>query len=179
MKEPAKFTVFSTKWGYFALAGMASAGISAAVLPHSDKKQAESRIREKSAAQIPDESLFLILKSQIQQYFEGEFTDFSDVKVNLTGISNFQEDVLTAARKIESGQTVSYKELAEMANHPNASRAVGTALSKNPIPLIIPCHRIIRSDGTTGEFSSGAEMKKKLLEHEKKVILLCKQNKKY
>lgn len=170
MKEPAKFTVFPTKWGYFALAGTVSGGVSAAVLPLPDKQQAESRIRERSAARIRDESPFLTLKSLIKQYFEGEFTDFSDVKLNLDGLSDFQKRVLFAARGVKFSETVSYKELADISGHRSACRAAGTALSKNPIPLIIPCHRIIRSDGTVGEFSSGSEMKKKLIEHEKSVM---------
>ncbi|MCL4468252.1 MAG: MGMT family protein, partial [Deltaproteobacteria bacterium] len=69
---------------------------------------------------------------------------------------------------IPYGRTLSYKQLASALGRPNASRAVGNSLGKNPVPIIIPCHRIIKTDGSTGGYSSGAAMKKKLLGIEKK-----------
>jgi len=170
MKEQAKFTVFRTKWGYFALAGTEAAGISAAVLPTKHKKEAEKQIRKRTDTRIADESPFSVLKRRILDYFEGKRADFSDVPVDLHSLSRFEQKVLSTARKIKFGQTISYCELAEWAGHPRAARAVGNALSKNPVPLIIPCHRIIRSDGTPGKFSSGSKLKKKLIEHEKKIV---------
>lgn len=71
--------------------------------------------------------------------------------------------------KIPLGETLSYKELAKRIGHPRALRAVGKALKENPFPLIIPCHRVVKSSGELGGYSKGKELKKKLLELEKEI----------
>ena len=78
-------------------------------------------------------------------------------------VTPFQEKVLLATLEIPRGRTLSYKVLAEKIGHPKAFRAVGTALKKNPLPLIIPCHRVIRSDGDIGRYSNGGTIKKRRL----------------
>ena len=102
---------------------------------------------------------------QIEQYFTGK-RKVIDVPVTYSG-SAFKKAVLSQIRSIEYGQTSSYKELAMAAGYPDANRAVGTACKTNPLPLIIPCHRVIRSDWSLGEFVGGKEMKKTLIELEK------------
>ena len=79
------------------------------------------------------------------------------------GLTSFQKRVLFATLAIPKGQTSTYKQIASRIGHPNAYRAVGTALKKNPLPIIIPCHRVIRSDGTLGNYSGGGTRKKALL----------------
>ena len=69
------------------------------------------------------------------------------------GLTKFQIEVLLATLKIPKGRTATYKEIARMAGYPRAYRAVGTSLRKNPLPIIIPCHRVIRSDGSLGKYS--------------------------
>ncbi len=81
-------------------------------------------------------------------------------KYNLT---NFQIDVLLATLKIPKGSVSTYRDLALAIKRTNANRAVGTALKKNPLPIIIPCHRVIKSDGTLGNYSYGGVHKKYLL----------------
>lgn len=78
----------------------------------------------------------------------------------------FQEKVLLAIQKIPFGQTESYKGIAELAGHPNAMRAVGSACKRNPFPLLIPCHRVISSNGEIGGFAMDLEIKRRLLEFE-------------
>jgi len=78
-------------------------------------------------------------------------------KHNLT---NFQRRVLFATLTIPKGQTRTYKQIASKIGRPNAYRAVGTALKRNPLPIIIPCHRVIKSDGTLGNYSSGGTKRK-------------------
>jgi O-6-methylguanine DNA methyltransferase len=75
---------------------------------------------------------------------------------------------LSKCRYVRFGQTITYTQLAEKIGRPLAARAVGNALAKNPLPLIIPCHRIIRSDGSAGKFSTagGSKLKRKLIKHE-------------
>ncbi len=81
-------------------------------------------------------------------------------KNNLT---DFQIDVLLATMKIPKGEVATYKEVARMAGHPNAYRAAGTALRKNPLAPMIPCHRVIKSDGSLGNYSSGGTKRKKAI----------------
>ena len=69
-------------------------------------------------------------------------------------------------RQIPAGQTISYGQLANLTGHPGAARAVGSICKHNPLPIIIPCHRIIKSNGSLGEYAFGAELKKQLLHHE-------------
>lgn len=78
----------------------------------------------------------------------------------------FQIQVMQALCKIPFGQTVSYKELAELCGCPRGARAVGNACGRNPFPLFVPCHRVIHSDGHIGGFAGGSEIKRRLLEFE-------------
>ncbi len=93
-----------------------------------------------------------------------------DVQLNgqlrLIGGTKFQRAVWEAMRSIPLGGTVSYGELARKAGYPGAARAVGQAVGHNPIPLLIPCHRVIASDGTLGGFGGGPELKRALLKQE-------------
>ncbi len=80
--------------------------------------------------------------------------------------SRFARDVYKATAEIAPGSTASYGEIAERAGYPGASRAVGGAMSRTPVPLFVPCHRVIRSDGRLGGFGGGIELKRRLLRHE-------------
>lgn len=84
--------------------------------------------------------------------------------------SPFQAEILNAARAIPFGTTVSYAELAAATCSPKAVRAVGTALATNPLPIVIPCHRVIRSDGELGGYRGGEQLKASLLEFERKAL---------
>jgi methylated-DNA-[protein]-cysteine S-methyltransferase len=90
-------------------------------------------------------------------------SDGSALTVDLRHCAPFQREVLTATRSVPLGQTRSYGWVAEQIGNPNAVRAVGTALGTNPVPLVIPCHRIVRSDGQPGAYLFGADRKQKLL----------------
>lgn len=105
------------------------------------------------------------LARAISRYFEGSRVSFKNVQVALPGFSGFGRMVLEWLCGAEWGTTVTYKDIASSVGHPGAARAIGVIMSKNPIPLIIPCHRVIRSDGGLGGFSGpgGVEMKKKML----------------
>ncbi len=108
----------------------------------------------------------------VMEYLNNSIPDLSPIKLSLEGYTDFQRSVLEAARKIPRGHTVSYKDLAEMSGHPNAIRAVATVMRNNPFPLIIPCHRVIRSDGTIGGFAGQhtgkmVKLKRQLLDLEK------------
>lgn len=106
---------------------------------------------------------------QLIAYFEGKLLEFN-YPINIQGLSNFDKKVLDLTRKIPYGHTVTYKLMAEKIN--TSPRAIGQALRRNPIPIIIPCHRVIKSDGTQGGYSLGIEVKKWLIEHERSVSLV-------
>jgi O-6-methylguanine DNA methyltransferase len=101
-------------------------------------------------------------REELREYLAGQRTFFS-VPVDLAGIGDFQARVLAEAARIPYGETASYAELARRIDHPRASRAVGNALGANPVPIVIPCHRIIRGDGSWGHYAFGGGMKTALL----------------
>src|SRR5205809_652763 len=107
---------------------------------------------------------------QLQAYFRGELKEF-DVSLAMGG-TDFQLRVWNALRKIPYGETISYAQLAGRIGNPQAVRAVGLANGSNPIPIIVPCHRVIGSDGSLTGFGGGLSTKKKLLELESKQLRL-------
>jgi methylated-DNA-[protein]-cysteine S-methyltransferase len=112
----------------------------------------------------PDTTALVEVVEQLQSYFAGERKNF-DLALILQG-TDFQKTVWNALRKIPYGETISYKELAEMIGSPKAVRAVGAANGANPMPIIIPCHRVIGNDGSLTGFGGGLPLKKQLLELE-------------
>lgn len=104
--------------------------------------------------------------SQLDDYFNGRLKAFN-IEMTLIG-TEFQKQVWSELAKVPYGTTISYGELAQKIGNPKASRAVGMANGKNPIPIIIPCHRVIGKDGTLTGFGGGLDVKQTLLELEKK-----------
>jgi methylated-DNA-[protein]-cysteine S-methyltransferase len=104
---------------------------------------------------------------RLKHYFMGEPVVFKE-GLDLTGATKFQLEVYEAACRIPFGETRTYGELAKEIGNPGAARAVGQALGANPLPIIIPCHRVVAADGGLGGFSGGIDTKKKLLAMEKK-----------
>ena len=172
MQKTVKYVIFKTKWGYFGLAGKKFA-LCRTQLPGPEPKRIESRLLKNLPGAQFDETYFKMLQKQITAYFEGYCVNFStDIPIVLDGISAFSRKVLTACRKIEFGQMITYSGLAKKVGQPAASRAVGNALAQNPMPLIIPCHRVLRTDGKMGGFSApgGISFKKRMLTLEQKAI---------
>jgi methylated-DNA-[protein]-cysteine S-methyltransferase len=107
------------------------------------------------------------LTHAIKSYFAGEFAAIDALPVQTAG-RPFQREVWRALRKIPCGVTVSYATLAERINRPTAVRAVGLANGSNPVGIVVPCHRVIGSNGSLTGYGGGIERKRWLLEHEKK-----------
>jgi methylated-DNA-[protein]-cysteine S-methyltransferase len=105
------------------------------------------------------------IKAQFEAYFKGELREF-DLKTDFILGTPFEREVWISLKKIRYGETRSYKWLAEKIKRPNAARAVGRALTKNPLPIVLPCHRIIESDNSLGGYSFGADKKRRLLDME-------------
>lgn len=100
-------------------------------------------------------------------YFENRSPKpFPWERFDLSAVSPFQKKVYRALWEIPFGKTRSYQEVAQALGKPKAARAVGQANKRNPIPILIPCHRVISTDGTIGGYSCGIGMKRKLLKHE-------------
>ncbi len=168
MKKTVKYTIFNTKWGYFGLAAEEKT-LLGTILPLPNPKKAESLILKKYPNAEYQKYLLKPLQKKITAYFQGRRTDFNSIPILLDGLKPFTISVLTACRNIPYSRTISYSKLAQKIHCPKAARAVGNALAQNPLPLIIPCHRVVRSDGSCGNFSAagGKKLKKKLLKLEK------------
>lgn len=124
------------------------------------------KMAEKKAAGEAPEGLALKVFRELDEYFEGKRKTF-DIPLRTHGTA-FQEKVWAALRAIPYGEVRSYKEVAEAIGHPRAYRAVGMANNANPIFIIVPCHRVIGSDGSLTGYGGGLPMKKALLSLEKK-----------
>lgn len=126
----------------------------------------EGKARVKLGKDWVENSLaFMDVQAQLEGYFKGRLKKF-DLALELSG-TGFQKRVWKELEKVPYGTTVSYGELAKRTGNPKACRAVGMANGKNSIPIVIPCHRVIGKDGSLTGFSSGLDIKKRLLELEK------------
>jgi methylated-DNA-[protein]-cysteine S-methyltransferase len=105
------------------------------------------------------------VRRALDRYFAGKRLDFS-VAVDLTGLPVFQRRVLDATARIPAGRVASYAQIAAQAGSPRASRAAGNALHNNPVAIIVPCHRVLRADGSLGGYGGGLPIKEWLLAHE-------------
>jgi methylated-DNA-[protein]-cysteine S-methyltransferase len=186
MSEALIISIFRTKWGYFGLAATEN-GLLKTCLPLKSRSAVEKEMVEVARMGIgcshqsslkgwyykePSFPMWLKpLEQNIKAYFEGTYTNsFEDIRVDLSTVNPLTRTVLTACQKISYGQKVTYTEMAKLAAKPQAIRAVATAVANNPMPLIIPCHRVIRADGGIGGFSApgGTKYKKRLLDLEKR-----------
>lgn len=107
---------------------------------------------------------------QLRQYFQGSRKEFN-LPLQIEG-GDFQMSVLRVLQNIPYGETRTYGQIADAVARPGSARAVGNALNRNPLPIILPCHRVIRADGTTGGYAGGSAMKRFLLESESRDILV-------
>ena len=105
-------------------------------------------------------------RSQLDDYFEGELREF-DFPLDWRLTKGFRRDVLRQTSAIPYGHTSSYAEMADRAGSPRAVRAAGSALATNPLPIVVPCHRVLRSDGKVGAYLGGTDMKESLLRMER------------
>ena len=110
---------------------------------------------------IFNEKPFAVVRQQLEEYFAGERTVF-DLPLHLSG-TDFQVQVLQELQRIPYGETTSYGEIAKRIGRPKAMRAVGAANGRNPIPIIVPCHRVIGSSGDLTGFGGGLDTKEALL----------------
>jgi methylated-DNA-[protein]-cysteine S-methyltransferase len=138
-------------------------GLARVAFAHEDHDAVLERLAEQISPRIlHDPSALDSVARELDEYFTGARRAF-DVSVDLRLAQGFRLEVLTKLPSVGYGHTVSYGSLAADLGRPRASRAVGTACATNPVPLVVPCHRVVRADGSTGEYAGGAEMKRVLL----------------
>lgn len=118
------------------------------------------------AAPVHDEAASAELIAQLDEYFDGSRREF-DVELDWGDVGGFTREALEAVRTIPYGETASYGEVAVLAGRPRAHRAVGTACARTPFSLIVPAHRVVRADGSIGEYGGHPEVKRALLDLER------------
>jgi methylated-DNA-[protein]-cysteine S-methyltransferase len=110
------------------------------------------------------------VRKELDQYFNGKRTSFS-LQIDWQLSHGFRQMVLqTLFSQVHVGEVVSYGELARWVGHPRAGRAVGSAMATNPVPIVVPCHRVLQSGGKIGNYGGGVQMKRQLLTHEGAVL---------
>lgn len=161
------YSIFKTRWGWFGLLGD-NDGLRRTCLPLADKDAVLFHLLANSEEAPTQIKTFGDCQEQVKAYFDGQRVDFSGVAVEVSGFGAFEQAVLRTLRGIRYGQTTDYTDLAARSGRPRAIRAAANAVAKNPLPLIIPCHRILRKDGSLGGFSApgGIDTKKRLLDLE-------------
>ena len=166
--ENCRYNIFRTRWGWFGLLG-SDKGLLRTYLPARGKEAVIKQILTDAPYAKQSKTSFSVLEKRIFAYYEGNAADFQDVSVCLESFSEFQRHILTTLRNITYSQKISYSDLAKAAGNPGAARAIGSVMAKNPLPLIIPCHRVIKADGTPGQFSApgGTKTKIRMLKQEK------------
>ena len=162
-------TVFETAVGWVGIAWN-DRGVTAMQLPDRDRASTERRLIHKSDG-VPVQRFPAFVKDAIRRitrHLEGKSADLKKIPLDLDGVTPFRKRVYDEARRIPAGETRTYGELAAAAGSPGAARAVGSAMANNPVAILVPCHRVLGSNGIGG-FSSpgGLETKRKLLAVEK------------
>ncbi|TIS56752.1 methylated-DNA--[protein]-cysteine S-methyltransferase [Mesorhizobium sp.] len=164
----AGHAVFETALGFMGIA-WSEAGLTRLCLPQRNRDAVERRLLRHAGiagqAARPEPQWVTELIASIKAYAAGEDVDFSAVPVDLAGVDDFRLAIYDAARKLAFGETTTYGELARRAGHAGLARETGAALGANPVPLVIPCHRILAAGGKIGGFSApgGSTTKEKML----------------
>lgn len=122
-----------------------------------DVRHAEQADSPESVARVP---VLLQARQELEEYFAGRRRTFA-VPLDLTGLPPFTRHVLEVLRGVPCGETLSYGELAQRTGNPRAARAVGRAMAVNPLPIVIPCHRVVAAGGKPGGYSGGGGLQTK------------------
>jgi len=158
------YTALETDLGWMALVASA-AGLQRVVLPQSTRSIALQLALEGLGGAVADSPAFGDLAERMKRYLRGQRVAFDD-RLDPGRATAFMRVVWEASRCIPYGETRSYSWVAACVGKPRAARAVGQTMSRNPVPIVVPCHRVVNKDGGLGGFGGGVEMKRRLLELE-------------
>jgi len=162
------YTVFKTRLGYVGIV-KTLLGVHTIILPKSSAKEALKELKGSFEDNlVKDDKGLKEIKKKFLDYFFGKPVRF-DETLDLSDATDFEKRVWSLVSTIPRGQVRSYDFVAKSMGDPSAKRAVGQALAHNRLPIIIPCHRVTQKSGDIGGFSSGVEMKRKLLKIEGRV----------
>jgi len=160
------YTFFDTRLGTF-YAAFTPKGICGLSLSCRSEEEFVERLERRFGVEpVRDDSYVRSLLRAVNAYLRGEKVQWG-FSIDVSDATEFQKDAWMEARRIPYGATISYGELARRIGKPKAARAVGGAMSANPILLIIPCHRVVGSDGSLTGFGCGLDLKRRLLEIER------------
>ncbi len=165
LRPRERYCLFETGLGTCGIA-WSEAGVVRLQLPERTRERTAGRIRQvdREKVDVPPRAIGELI-GQLVAYFAGQQVDLSGVAVDLSRVPAFHRSIYCALRKVGWGETATYGELARRAGAPGAARAVGQAMGRNPVPIIIPCHRVLAAGGRIGGFSAygGALTKERLL----------------
>ena len=150
------------------LIGATAAGLVRIGLPTEDPDEVLDELARRVSVRVlgtPRDSVTQA-RRQLDEYFEGRRTTFA-VPLDWQLTRGFRREVLHATARIPYGRTCSYREVATLAGRPAAVRAAGTALATNPLPIVVPCHRVLRTGGALGSYRGGVDAKARLLDLER------------
>ena len=163
---PVSLSVFPTEIGWFGLLG-SSQGVTRMTFGHATPLEVRQTL---GVAHAVEESDWLPkLRQRLERYAAGRQVNFDDVEViRPRPLTDFQQRVIDTVRAIPRGETKTYGEVAALVGSPGAARAVGTVMANNPVPIIVPCHRVVGSAGGLGGFSAagGVRTKQWMLDRE-------------
>ncbi|MDW8030026.1 MAG: methylated-DNA--[protein]-cysteine S-methyltransferase [Armatimonadota bacterium] len=156
-------------WGWIGV-GTTGNGVAKVLLPRKSKREVEEELSGFNNG--VNQALADRCVDLLSRYFNGEHVSLEQVPVDWESIPPTYRRILRALKQtLKIGQTITYGELARLCSVPKGARLVGQAMAKNPVPLLVPCHRVVRSDGSFGGFAGGVGLKKKLLELEKRIAM--------
>ena len=161
MREELKYITFNTDMGWVGILGSAI-GLMSVTLPQRSAQEAHQLLGDSLDYATWSPHRFDDLVERLKVYFSGHKVTFPD-KLDLSRATPFQRQVWGITRLIPYGETRNYAWVAEQIGNPRGVRAVGQALGRNPLPIIVPCHRVITSEGKLGGYSGGIGMKRELL----------------
>ena len=163
-------SVFPSSWGWLGLA-VSEKGLAGVILPQPDEQTTWQRIHMEHPSETRVESdPWPAMRTRLLAYLDGKPSDFSDIPLDLPDRPPFWRKVWEECARIPYGETRTYAQLAAEAGSPRAFRAVGGAMAANPIPIVVPCHRVVGSNGGLVGFGGGLPQKKRMLEMEASVV---------
>lgn len=164
------YRVVQTEAGFVGLVA-SPAGLRRVTLPVAGRAAARAAILQIEPNATEDATILPELAAGLKRYFFGEAVSFVGSAFDWSGRNNFEVDTWLACARVPYGQTTTYKALAERLGCPGGARAVGSAMAHNPCPIVVPCHRVLKSDGSLGGWSGpgGLDEKRRYLDMEASV----------